>query len=60
MPARGPTSERALGPRDDDLIRALTERFRLVSVPLVAALWVPPRPTCGGGSASSWPPTCST
>lgn len=39
MPARGLTSERVLGPRDDDLIRALTTRFRLVTVSLVAALW---------------------
>lgn len=39
MPARNLTSERVLSPRDEALIRSLTERFRVVTSSLVATLW---------------------
>jgi hypothetical protein len=39
MPARDPTREPLLTPRDEDLLMGLTGRFRLVTAPLVARLW---------------------
>ena len=56
----GPTCERRLGPRDDDLIRASPSGSGWSASPWWPPSGAPPRPTCGGGSASSWPPTCSS